>query len=149
MISKSGIHALRAVTVLAQLADGQYRHAAAIAAATGSPANYLSKLLHQMARSGLLVSQKGQGGGFRLARAPGDMTVFEFIDAIDDLRVWNRCIFGNEQCSDERPCGLHDHWLPVREAFLNMLKTMSISQLVAGSNPTVNSWITTGNVKEP
>lgn len=141
MISKSGIHALRAVTVLAQVGPGEYRHAGAVAAAVGSPANYLSKLLHQMSRRGVLESQKGQGGGFRLSRSPDEMTVFEIIDAIDDLRTLNRCIFGNEECSDAHPCGLHEEWQPVRDAFLNMLKKMTITRLVDGSNPAVNSWI--------
>jgi Rrf2 family iron-sulfur cluster assembly transcriptional regulator len=141
LISKSGIHALRAITVLAQLEPGKYQHAAAIAKATGSPANYLSKILHQMSRDGVLESQKGQGGGFRMSRSPETMSVYDIVEAIDDLRAWNRCMFGNAECSDDRPCGLHDKWLPVRQAFLSMLKTTSITELVAGSNPAINTWI--------
>jgi Rrf2 family protein len=142
VISKSGIHAIRAITVLAGLVDGEYRGAAAIARATGSPANYLSKLLHQMSRAGIILSQKGQGGGFRLPRPPEEMTVFEVVEAIDDMRAWTRCIFGNPECSDTLPCGMHERWQPVRDAFLTMLKTTTIADVVAGSNPAVNSWIT-------
>lgn len=142
MISKSSIHAIRAITVLAGLRNGEFRGAAVIAEATGSPANYLSKLLHQMSRSGLIESQKGQGGGFRLPKPPEEMTVFEIVEAIDDMRAWSRCIFGNPECNDALPCGMHHRWQPVRDAFLTMLKTTTIADVVAGSNPAVNAWIT-------
>jgi Rrf2 family protein len=94
-----------------------------------------------MSRSGIVESQKGQGGGFRLAGSPRSTTVFDIIDSIDDLRAWNRCIFGNPECSDDHPCGLHDQWRPVRDAFISLLKKMTITELVEGSNPTVNQWI--------
>ncbi|MBK7702550.1 MAG: Rrf2 family transcriptional regulator [bacterium] len=42
-----------------------------VAAATGIPVNYLSKILNQLRKAGLVESRKGWGGGFQLRRMPG------------------------------------------------------------------------------
>ena len=41
-----------------------------LAGLTGIPANYLSKILNQLRKSGFVESQKGWGGGFRSTRSP-------------------------------------------------------------------------------
>jgi DNA-binding IscR family transcriptional regulator len=52
--------------VLAGLPRGAYRGAAAIAEQNDAPANYLGKILQQLARRHVVDSQKGLGGGFRI-----------------------------------------------------------------------------------
>lgn len=136
MISRSGVHALRAVVVLAGLRPGEYEGAAAIAKATDAPANYLAKLLYQMSKAGLLVSQKGMGGGFRLARDPSKVTLYDVVESTDDLRAWDSCIFGNPECSDDHPCGMHHRWGSVRDAYLSMLRTTTVRDLTNGATVT-------------
>ena len=75
LLSRSGIHAVRALVALAQLPEGEFKGAAALAEKTDAPPNYLGKLLQALAREGLVQSQKGLGGGFRLARDPDDITI--------------------------------------------------------------------------
>ena len=64
MLSKTGIHAVRAMVVLAELPEGVYAGAVSIAEGIQAPRNYLGKLLQLLAREGLVESQKGMGGGF-------------------------------------------------------------------------------------
>lgn len=130
MLSKSGIHAVRALALLAQLPEGSYVGAAAIASATGAPSNYLGKLLQTLARRGVLQSQKGMGGGFRLARDPQKITLYEVIDALEDVTRWSSCVLGRPKCSDENPCPIHTRWSAVRESYLNVLRQTRIADLV-------------------
>jgi DNA-binding IscR family transcriptional regulator len=68
MLSKTGLHAVRALVALARLPEGCYAGAARIAQDIGAPQNYLSKLLKALAEEGLVESQKGLGrrrGGSR------------------------------------------------------------------------------------
>lgn len=130
MMTRSGIHAVRALTRLAQLPEGSFLGTSSVAVATGTPSNYLGKLLQSLARRGLLVSQKGMGGGFRLARDPKDISLYEIVDAIEDVSKWSVCILGRATCSDENACAVHERWRTIRESYLTLLRQTRIADLV-------------------
>jgi len=134
MLTRTGIHAVRALVALAGLPAGEYRGGQAVAAMTGAPANYLGKLLQQLARRGILASQKGVGGGFRLARDPRDIALYEVIEAIEDVGRWSQCMLGNPQCSSDHPCAVHGQWAVVRDAYLDLLRRTRIIDLVDGQH---------------
>ncbi len=134
LLSRSGIHAVRALVALAQLPEGEYKGAAALAAATDAPPNYLGKLLQSLTREGLVQSQKGLGGGFRLAQDPSKITMYDVIQSIEDVRRWTQCIFGGNGCSDKNPCAVHHRWAGVRESYLDMLQTTRLVDLMPSKN---------------
>jgi Rrf2 family iron-sulfur cluster assembly transcriptional regulator len=131
MMTKTGLHAVRAVVALAKLPEGVYAGAARIAREIGAPQNYLGKLLQVLAREGLVESQKGLGGGFRLARAPEDISLFDVVEPIERISRWSGCILGRSECSDGDPCAIHNRWKAVRDAYLHMLRRTTIAELVA------------------
>jgi len=108
---------------------GNYQGTQSISATTGSPRNYLGKILQQLSRYGLVESQKGLGGGFRLSRDAREISLFEIVDGLEDMSRWSECILGNERCSEEKPCAIHVKWAPIRESYLNLLKNTSIADL--------------------
>src|SRR5262245_52634480 len=116
MLSKTGLHAVRAMVALARLPEGAYAGAASVANDIDAPQNYLGKLLRNLAEQGLLESQKGLGGGFRLARDAREITLFDVVEPIEHLDRWSGCILGLSACSDAEPCALHERWKAVRNA---------------------------------
>ena len=132
MISKTGIHATLALTFLAKLADGVFAGASVIAREIGAPQNYLGKLLNNLAGAGLVISQKGFGGGFRLARPASRISIFDIVDPIDHTSRWGNCFLGNGKCTGEDPCAVHDQWHEIRERYLNFLKTTTLADLAEG-----------------
>ncbi|MDH3197844.1 MAG: Rrf2 family transcriptional regulator [Candidatus Krumholzibacteria bacterium] len=133
MLTRTGTHAVRAIVLLAGLPAGEYRGAQAVAATTGAPANYLGKLLQQLSRRGLVASQKGVGGGFRLARDAREITLHEVLEAVEDVGRWSNCMMGRAECSSEQPCAVHDQWAAVRDAYLDLLRRTRIIDLVDGA----------------
>jgi Rrf2 family protein len=131
VLSKTGLHAVRAMVALARLPPDSYAGAASIARDIGAPQNYLGKLLKALSNEGLVESQKGLGGGFRLARAPSEISLFDVVDPIEHLSRWSGCILGLPACSDTAPCALHDHWKAVRGSYLQMLQKTTLADLVA------------------
>ena len=129
MISKTGVHALRAVRALAELPDHDFAAAQEIAGQIGAPPNYLGKLLRTLALAGLLESQKGKGGGFRLAHPPDAISLYDVVDPIDHLGRWSGCFLGQATCSDEAPCAVHEAWSRVRTVYTDFLKETSIADL--------------------
>lgn len=112
-----------------------YAGAQSIAAATGAPRNYLGKLLQQLSRRGIVESQKGLGGGFRLARDPAEITLHDIIEPLEDLGRLTQCILGHDDCNRDAPCAMHSRWVPVRDAYLDMLTRTTLADLQSGTLP--------------
>lgn len=74
-----------AVLALAELAGAGDRPVpiATIAERREMPVQFLEQLFATLRRSGLLVSQRGVGGGYRLARPAEEITVLEVVQALD------------------------------------------------------------------
>jgi len=129
MISRTGIHAVKSLAVLAGLPNGEYLGATAIAEKINAPQNYLGKILRILAREGLLISQKGKGGGVRLARDAGQISLYDVLEPIDQVSQWDGCFLGNGECSENHACGAHAQWKPVRNHYLNFLRSTTIRDI--------------------
>ena len=134
MLSKSGIHLVRAVTHLARLREDEFVGAGELAKEIGAPGNYLGKLLQTLARLGVVESRKGVGGGFRLARDPASLSLLEVVDPVEQISRWTGCIIGNRACSDERPCAVHDQWGDLRRRYMKLLSETTIRDILADPN---------------
>lgn len=134
MLTRSGVHAIRAMVVLASATPGEYCGTGAIAESIGAPRNYLGKILLLLARRGLVESQKGLGGGFRLSRGARDITLLEVVASIDDVARWKECAFGGKTCSDATPCVVHSRWGHVRDAYMLFLNGTSVGELVSNGS---------------
>jgi Rrf2 family iron-sulfur cluster assembly transcriptional regulator len=110
-----------------------------IASTMNVPLQYLHKILRELVRSGVLTSARGVGGGFRLGRAPADITLAEVVGPFEDLFERTTCPFGNEQCGMSDPCPLHDQWKEVVTKYKHFLATTSLEQL--GNLPDKASWV--------
>lgn len=75
--------ALHCATSLAQLEPGATASAADLAEYFDLPAAYLSKQLQALTRAGVLTATTGPRGGFRLGRAPTDITLLHIVEAVD------------------------------------------------------------------
>lgn len=64
---------------------------AKIASAFGLPSSYLNKQLQALAKAGVVSSTSGPRGGFRLARAPENITLLDVVEAIEGSEDVFRC----------------------------------------------------------
>lgn len=134
MISKTALHALKAVAALAER-PGEFQGASSIAARIDAPQNYLGKLLQGLIQSGIVSSQKGKGGGFQLARSPQKISLFDVVEPIDHVSRWEGCFMGKASCSATSPCAMHDQWVAIRNGYLKMLKESTVADIVAHRVP--------------
>jgi Rrf2 family protein len=109
-ISQTAEYAVRAMSAIATLPEGIKIRAADLGRATGIPAPYLSKILRRLVLAELLVSQKGQGGGFSLACPPAEISFINILNAVDVFPTDGRCAFGWGDCDQLSPCPLHGAW---------------------------------------
>ncbi len=132
MISKTATHALRAMVVLARPSKEPFAGAGAIAREIEAPQNYLGKLLQHLSREGLVESQKGHGGGFRLARAPDKITLFDVVESIDQVSRRQGCFLGQMLCSSDSACAVHEPWSKVIETYMRFLQQTTLADVLAG-----------------
>ena len=131
MFDLSSQYAIRAMIYLAQLEPGRLVQAHIMARELSLPAPYLSKILQQMVKDGLTVSRKGPSGGFALARKADEIRLYDLLESFQKIQRIDGCILGETTCSDEDPCALHGFWKQMREGFVQTMKEMTLSQLVA------------------
>lgn len=129
MLSSTSRHAIRALICLAQLREGEYAQAAVVADEIGAPRNYLGKLLQGLSKRGVLLSHKGHGGGFRLARDPKRVSLYDVVEPIEGLSRKQGCILGRMLCGDGSPCPAHKRFVAVVREQERFLKETMIGQL--------------------
>jgi len=134
MLSKTALSAVKALASLAGLPAGTYEGAASVARRIGAPQNYLSKQLKALTRTGLVQSQKGLGGGFRLGRDPRQIRLIEVVDPIDSISRWESCFLGGT-CHNNQPCAVHNQWTEVRQSYLDFLRQTTIADLAERNSP--------------
>lgn len=115
MLSGTAEYALRAVLFLADHADRRSVPVGQVADALRLPHNYLSKILHELARTDVLVSARGKHGGFRLARPAGEISLRSIVTPFDRVAVGRTCLLGRVQCSDRTACAVHWRWKSLAE----------------------------------
>jgi Rrf2 family protein len=123
------MHAVRAAILLAELPPGAYAGANRLAQQIGAPPNYLGKLLQQLSRLGLLHSQKGLTGGFRLARDAAEITLYDIVEPLEHVGRWNGCILGRAECGGDNPCPLHEEYGRIRGEYLTFLRSTTLATL--------------------
>lgn len=105
MISQTVEYALRAIVTIAQH-DGKPCTAQQISKITQVPAPYLSKLMQRLVRAGIANSQRGLHGGFVLTKEPGELTIWDVVDAVEPFQRIQECPLGI-QSHGSTLCPLH------------------------------------------
>ena len=108
-----------------------------VAEYTGIPRSYLSKLIHKLAKKGLVVARRGHHGGVVLARPSTEITLEDLSDAIDGTAWRKRCLMGLLGCSSGNHCVLHDFWHENLDLILSKLRSVSLADLEQNHDPGV------------
>ena len=133
MLSRTGEYALRAVLYLAQAEGGRPLPANAVADALDLPRNYLSKTLNRLAKVGVLKSERGPRGGFRLAKPPTMVRVSDVVGDFASLRGPAACLLGGRPCEPANPCRAHARWTSWTSTITSMMESTMLSDLLGVS----------------
>ena len=129
-------YSLRALLALAErYPSGVPYRVEEIAASKGIPENYLRRLLIDLKRGGLVVSQKGPSGGYLLARPPARISMADVVLIIEGDVTPVDCLHGGGVglCRPEESCPMREVWREVREAVLAVLRRATLEDLLQKS----------------
>jgi Rrf2 family protein len=125
-VSTRGDYAARALLSLALHGSERPTSVKEIAERTNLPQPYLEQILLAVKGAGLVLSKRGVGGGYVLAREPERITLAQIIDAVE----------GPQLPLDEHPdhceghCVLQEVWVCVSDETRRMLERFTLADLV-------------------
>ncbi len=125
-----------AVRALCSLADSDKALTAeALAQSQGLPSKFLESILNDMRRAGLLTSQRGPDGGYRLARPADQITVADVIRPLDGPLAEIRGLRPEAANYEGAAEHLQAVWVAVRASLRAVLDETTISGIVSGNMP--------------
>jgi Rrf2 family nitric oxide-sensitive transcriptional repressor len=117
-----------AIRVLLHLAvrPGRKASIAEIAGRFGISQSHLMKVVHDLASSGFIVSERGRGGGIRLDRPPGEINIGAVIRHTEDGFKLVDC----DRCLIAPACGLTGAVAEALAAFMAVLDRYTLADLL-------------------
>ena len=132
-VSTRGDYASRALLSLALRAHNASTPVKELAERTGLPQPYLEQILLALKSEGLVVSKRGVGGGYLLARDPSEITLAQIVTAVDGPIVAG--LFGEPHkdgaCNHEGQCVLLGVWAEVGDHMREHLSGFTLSDMVS------------------
>ncbi|MCL6698955.1 Rrf2 family transcriptional regulator [Sphingomonas sp. NSE70-1] len=97
---------------------------------TGVPLPTAQKLMQKLAAHGLLVGQRGSGGGYALARPVCEISLADIVEAVEGPIVLTMCADGvNHECALDQHCRVKPHMSVVGDAIRTSLSAVSLQEL--------------------
>ena len=134
-VSAKSDYALRALIEMASRVDGRPVSAEELGRLQEIPHGFLQAILADLRRAGIVMSQRGQSGGWRMGRAATDVSVADVIRAVDGPLV---SVYGlrPEAVSYNETADVLQHvWIAARHSLRDVFEHVSIQQLSDGKLP--------------
>ncbi|RPE08014.1 Rrf2 family transcriptional regulator [Chitinophaga lutea] len=133
MLSKSAEYALRATIYIALKGSADHKLGIEeIASAIDSPPSFTAKVLQQLTKNnGVISSVRGPNGGFYLTDAARRLPVRAVLEAVGEDGIITKCVLGLKECSESRPCPMHEQYRSIKVQLRQMFEKTTIEQLAA------------------
>ena len=134
-VSAKADYALRALIEIAVRTDGTAVSAEQLGKAQGIPHGFLQAILADLRRADIVVSQRGQSGGWRFARKPEAVTVADVIRAVDGPLVSVYGLRPEAVEYDDSAQVLQHVWIAARHSLRMVFEQVTIQDLADGTLP--------------
>lgn len=120
-------YGLRTLMMLAD-APATATTTAHLAGRLGIPYNHLTKVVQDLARGGYIATQRGAGGGMKLARPPGEIRLGEVVRFLEQRHAIVECFRSDGgACRLTAGCRVRARLAAAQEAFFRELDRTSIA----------------------
>lgn len=134
-VSAKSDYALRALVEIASRSETAPISAEELGRRQDIPHGFLQAILADLRRSGIVISQRGQSGGWRLARDASEVTVADVIRAVDGPLV-SVCGLRPEAVTYNDSAVVLQHvWIAARSSLREVFESVTIQHLADGRLP--------------
>ena len=128
-LTRAADYAVRVMIHLAGLPPGSRVSRSELSSTAECPEQFLSKVLQNLTKAGLVISHRGNTGGFELEETRRGATLLDVVEAIDGAISLNQCVSSGDQCSRASWCPAHPVWREAQDAMVAVLRDASIARL--------------------
>lgn len=134
-LSTKGRYGLRALIDLARYSEVEPVSISSIAERQNLSDRYLEQLMSKLKKAGLVKSIRGAGGGYVLARDPGEISVGDVLRALEGSLEPVECAGygGGEECAASGECVTKYVWKRINESINQTVDEIKIDVLVEES----------------
>jgi Rrf2 family protein len=134
-ISAKADYAVRAAIELAAAQNGKPVPAERIATSQGIPLNFLVHILSELRVAGLVRSQRGADGGYRLAKEPGQITIADIMRAVEGPLATVRGGKPEEADYPGVASQLPRVWIAVRKNLRSVVEHVTVADVASADLP--------------
>jgi len=91
---------------------------------------YLWHVITPMKNAGIISVARGAGGGYRLARAPKDISLFDILTSVEGNLCIVPCVHSAASCKRARTCMAKHAWETVNDAMSKVLKSLTLDSMI-------------------
>lgn len=111
---------------------------AEISQCQGISLSYLEQLFSKLKKRGLVKGVRGPGGGYTLAKSPGQISIADIIQSVDEKLDMTKC-GGKGNCSNGEKCLTHQLWFDLSCNLYKFLSGIKLDQYV--NRPDINELV--------
>lgn len=130
-VSTKTQYGIRALVHLARM-ELPSTTSAEIAKAEGISPKYLEGILCQLKAAGLVLAERGQKGGYRLAKEAADIRMLEIVEALDGEVKPVGCVDDSGSCAQGGGCLPRRFWIGLKEAIDGYLAERTLKDVIEG-----------------
>ncbi len=136
ILTKETDYALR---ILRAVADGSQKSVVCIAEEHLIPQQFAYKIVRKLHRAGILSVARGAEGGCRLQADLQELSLYELMEAMDEVTLLSACMQQGYECSwrerNRQICQIHQRLSLIQKNLDNELKSHSLYDLIFGTSP--------------
>jgi Rrf2 family protein len=129
-ITRAGDYALRALSYIARKDPNKVYMRSELSESCGIPDSFLGKILQSLAKSKILVSERGKKGGFKLNRYPKDISIYDIIKSIEGEVMINECLLDKSFCDNFSYCKIHQVLGDIRNTLIEDMKRYTLEDII-------------------
>ncbi len=101
-----------------------------IASRQNIPQTFLRKIFQGLARSGIIDSKRGVGGGFYLLKRPSKISIKEILEIVQGPVSLSECLFDEKVCGISPSCRIRKRLNTIQQKLEYLLNRTPLSELL-------------------
>ena len=128
-LSNTSQYAIRILAYMADHKDSKLLNATELAKILYIPYKFLTKIMTELVKAGLVVSIRGRDGGYKFEKETSEIMVSDILAIFNDSIKEEQCVLGIGFCNGLCKCALHDQWVEPRYLMQKMFQESSLEDI--------------------
>jgi len=128
-LSNTSQYAIRILAYITDSKETRLISALELSQALVMSYKFLTKIMTELVKAGLVISIRGREGGYKLSKNPSEIMVEDILKLFNDSIKDEQCVLGIGFCNGMCKCALHDQWMEPKLLMQKMFRESSLKDI--------------------